>query len=195
MHESSYRHMDDLVGRYLADKTSLRVADLGSQDVNGSYRRLFDRPGWKYLGIDLVNGANVDLVLASPYRFPFSNGVFDVIVSGQAFEHVEYFWLTWMELAGILVPGGLILLIAPSRGPEHRFPTDCWRFYPDGYRALAGYARLELVEVATDWEPAPEADSAPWGDTVGVFRKPLRRPAWHDLRLRLHAWLSRMLFS
>jgi len=195
VHESSYRHMVDLVERYLAGKTSLRVADLGSQDVNGSYRRLFDRPGWTYLGIDLVRGANVDLVLASPYRFPLSSGAFDVVVSGQAFEHVEYFWLTWMELNRILAPGGLILLIAPSRGPEHRFPTDCWRFYPDGFRALASYARLELLEVATDWEPAPEVDSAPWGDTVGVFRKSLLRRRWHDVRLRLHAWLGQMLFA
>ena len=46
VHESSYRHMRDLVERYLAGRTALRVADLGSQDVNGSYRPLFDRPGW-----------------------------------------------------------------------------------------------------------------------------------------------------
>ena len=128
MHESSYRHMSDLVERHLAGRAALRIADLGSQDVNGSYRPLFDRPGWKYLGLDLVGGANVDLVLASPYRFPLASGSCDVVISGQAFEHVEYFWLTWMELARILVPGGLILLIAPSRGPEQRFPTDSSRF-------------------------------------------------------------------
>ena len=62
------------------------------------------------------------------------------------------------------------LLLAPSRGYEHRHPQDCWRFYPDSYHALANYADMKLLEVNTDWEPHP--DSAPWGDTVGVFKQP-----------------------
>lgn len=194
MHASSYRHMKDLVERHLDGRSSLRVADLGSQDVNGSYRSLFERPSWQYLGIDLVAGENVDVVLSSPYRLPFSDEHFDAIVSGQAFEHVEFFWLTWIEMARLLKPGGLILLIAPSRGPEHRYPTDCWRFYPDGYGALAKYAGLELVEATTDWAPAPEDDSAPWGDSVGVFRKPANRSLWQYARLalkcRLGYWLA-----
>jgi len=95
----------------------------------------------------------------------------DVIISGQAFEHIEFFLLTWLGMVRVLKPRGLVFLIAPSRGPEHRFAVDCWRFYPDGYRALAKYGGLELVEVSTDWEPSPYADSN-WGATVGVFREP-----------------------
>lgn len=196
MHESSYRHMGDLVARHLADCQRLSVLDLGSQDVNGSYRPLFDRAGWTYRGVDLAPGRNVDLVLSSPYVFPLASASVDLVISGQAFEHVEHFWLTWMELTRVLAPGGRIFLIAPSRGPEHRYPVDCWRFYPDGYAALARYAGLEVLEVATDWEPAPEADSAPWGDTVGVFRKPTnggRSPLRQQLLYRLHRWISRLL--
>jgi SAM-dependent methyltransferase len=186
--------MRQLVGHHLADSASLRIADLGSQDVNGSYRALFQRPGWQYVGIDLAVGKNVDVVLSSAYRLPFAAGSFDVVVSGQAFEHVEFFWHTWMEMARLLKPGGLILLIAPSRGPEHCFPVDCWRYYPDGYRALAKYAGLEMVEVTTDWVAAPEDDSAAWGDTVGVFRKPTNRSLWQRtkfaLKCRLGYWLA-----
>ena len=86
--------------------------------------------------------------------------------------HIEFFWLTWLEMARILKPGGLIFLVAPSRGPEHRYPQDCWRFYPDGYRALASFGGLELVSANTDWESHADEFSAPWGDTVGVFRQP-----------------------
>lgn len=50
-------------------------------------------------------------------------------------------------------------------------PTDCWRFYPDGFRALAKYSESELLEVSTDWLPSEDTDSSQWGDTVGVFRK------------------------
>jgi len=117
------------------------------------------------------------VVLASPYRLPFASFSADVIVSGQAFEHVEYFWLTWLEMARVLKPGGLIFLLAPSRGPEHRYPQDCWRFYPDGFRALGKYAGMELLQVSTDWQPHASEDSAPWGDTVGVFRQPPLSPS------------------
>lgn len=174
MHESSLRHMRTLVERYLAGKRDLAVADLGSCDVNGSYRPLFDTPGWRYVGIDLAPGSNVDVVLKTPYRLPLASNSLDVVVSGQAFEHVEFFWLTWLELVRVIKPEGFIFLIAPSRGPEHRYPVDCWRFYPDGYRALAKYAAVELLDVHTDWTPDAAADSAAWGDTVGVFSKPRR---------------------
>jgi SAM-dependent methyltransferase len=163
--------MQRLVATHLPEARGLAIADLGSCDVNGSYRHLFSRPGWRYTGIDLAPGNNVDLVLDSPYRLPLATASLDVFISGQAFEHVEFFWLTWLEMARVVKPGGLIFLIAPSRGPEHRYPVDCWRFYPDGYAALAKYAAMDLLEVSTDWQPDAAPDSAAWGDTVGVFRK------------------------
>lgn len=171
MHTSSLEHVRRLVAGHLDPARPLDVIDIGSYDVNGSYKQFFEKPGWHYTGVDLAPGPNVDVVLTSPYRLPFPSFSVDVVVSGQAFEHVEFFWLTWMEMSRVLKPGGLIFLLAPSRGPEHRYPQDCWRFYPDGYRALAKYTGLELLEVGTDWEPHPVADSAPWGDTVGVFRR------------------------
>lgn len=174
MHASSYQHMSHLVEAYFSHRDSLNILDLGSYDVNGSYRPLFKHPNWHYRGMDLSPGPNVDIVLSSPYRFPISTYNMDLIISGQAFEHIEFFWLTWLEMVRVLKPGGTIFLIAPSRGPEHRYPVDCWRFYPDGFAALAKYGALELIEVRTDWEPHPEPDSAPWGDTVGVFVKPRR---------------------
>jgi hypothetical protein len=33
--------------------------------------------------------------------------------------------------------GSDLFLIAPSKGPEHQFSVDYWRFYPGGYRVLA----------------------------------------------------------
>ena len=174
MHTSSYQHMQRLVETYLDRAQPLEALDIGSYDVNGSYRTLFDAPGWRYTGVDLQAGPGVDVVLSSPYRLPFASGSVDVVLSGQAFEHIEYFWLSWVEMLRVLKPGGLVFLIAPSRGPEHRYPQDCWRFYPDGYRALAKYGRCELLHVHTDWDAHPDPWSAAWGDTVGVFRAPHR---------------------
>ncbi len=172
MHKSSYDHMARLAGQYLSQELRGTVVDIGSQDVNGSYRPIFDALGWTYKGADIAPGANVDLVLGSPYRLPLASHSIDLIISGQAFEHVEFFWLAWLEMARVVKPGGHIFLIAPSRGPEHRHPVDCWRFYPDGYRALAAWGGVQLIEVNTDWLPSQDAGSAAWGDTLGVFRKP-----------------------
>jgi SAM-dependent methyltransferase len=172
MHTSSLAHMRRLVDQHLQNRQALNIVDIGSWDVNGSYKPFLSKPGWRYCGVDLAAGPNVDVVMTSPYKLPMASHSVDVLVSGQAFEHIEYFWLTWLEICRVVKPGGLIFLIAPSRGPEHRYPQDCWRFYPDGFRALATYGSLELVEVSTDWEPHPAEDSAAWGDTVGVFRQP-----------------------
>lgn len=192
MHSSSFAHMTRLAEARLDPDSPLSVADIGSYDVNGSYRPIFEKPGWTYKGIDLSSGPNVDIVLDSPYVLPLESDSVDLVVSGQAFEHVEYFWVTWLEMARIVKPGGMIFLIAPSRGPEHSFPVDCWRFYPDGYRALAKYAGLELLEATTDWAPHPDPGSAPWGDTVGVFRKP-DSGILRNLKSRLRRALLRRL--
>ena len=192
MHLSSLEHVERLVAKYLVNRPTLSVIDIGSYDVNGSYKQFFQQPGWRYTGVDLAAGPNVDVVLSSPYRLPLPSHSADVIVSGQAFEHIEFFWLTWLEMSRVLKPGGMIFLLAPSRGYEHRYPQDCWRFYPDAYRALASYGGLQLLEVTTDWEPHRDPDSAPWGDTVGVFLQPamswatrMRRRLMQRIRYRV----------
>ena len=166
MHQSSYEHMVDLVARHLGERTPGAVVDIGSQDVNGSYRPIFDAAGWRYIGLDAAPGRNVEVVAPTPYRYPFPSNTIDLVVSGQAFEHIDFFWVSFLEMARILTPGGLIFLIAPSRGCEHRFPVDCWRFYPDGYRALASWAGMALIEVTTDWQPSPHSCVGARKDTI-----------------------------
>ena len=51
----------------------------------------------------------------------------------------------------ILRPGGLLYINVPSNGDFHRYPLDCWRFYPDAGVALVRWAgrrgiEIELVE-------------------------------------------------
>ncbi|WP_211230908.1 methyltransferase domain-containing protein [Chitinilyticum aquatile] len=192
MHKSSYEHMAACAGQFLDGNKPLSILDIGSYDVNGSYRPVFDRPGWQYRGVDLAAGPNVDLVLESPYRLPLASRSVDVVVSGQAFEHVPFFWLSWLEMVRVVKPGGHIFLIAPSRGPEHRYPEDCWRFYPDGFQALAAWGRVHALSIHTDWTPHHDADSALWGDTVGVFQVP-EQSLWTRCRAGLICRLAQRL--
>ncbi len=177
MHQSSLDNMLAFRENYLRDRKDepLLILDLGSLDVNGSYRPCFDLPPWRYRGMDMSLGENVDILLQDPYLWrEIPSGSADILISGQAFEHIEYFWITMLEIARVLKPGGLCCIIAPSGGYEHRYPVDCWRFYPDGFRALARFARFEILDASTQWEPDPRHtdDSDQWRDTLLICRKP-----------------------
>ncbi|MRR15256.1 MAG: class I SAM-dependent methyltransferase [Deltaproteobacteria bacterium] len=193
MHQSSMDKMTAFRDRYLTAKQSqpLRILDLGSQDVNGSYRPLFSKEPWKYIGLDRVAGHNVDIVLHTPYIWSGISGESaDVVISGQALEHIEYFWITILEVARVLKPGGLCCILAPSSGPEHRYPRDCWRFYPDGLISLARYAQMEVLEAATQWQDLGYADGSDlWHDSMLVCRKP-DKGVWRNKKGSLQRWLK-----
>ena len=198
MHQSSYDKMAGFCRDYLGARKSvpLTIVDLGSCDYNGSYRALFDLPPWRYLGVDLQPGPNVDLVLRDPYSWrELKSGSVDVLVSGQTFEHTEFFWETILEIARVLKPGGLCCLIAPASGPEHRYPLDCWRIFADGFRALARHARLNVLYARTQWEELPQYDSESnkWHESILIAQKPAE--SWADRwRLRIYRTLSRWLY-
>jgi len=174
---------------------SWRILDIGSRDVNGSYRDIFAKPPWRYLGVDLAPGKNVDVVLADAYDWrEFPTDYADVIVSGQTLEHIEFFWDTLAEIARVMKPNGLCCLIAPSSGPEHRYPQDCWRIYPDGFAAVARYAFLEVIDARTQWDDLPDYDheNNQWHDSALIARKPVL-PFLVRLRLAACSWLRRWL--
>jgi SAM-dependent methyltransferase len=154
-----------------------RILEVGSQSYEGqaSYRSLIDAEVCDYTGLDLSMGSNVDIVPAMPFVWnELPDACFDVCISGQTFEHNPFFWVTASEMARVLVPGGWLCLIAPGAGPVHRYPMDCWRFYPDAWSALCALVGLELVE--TYWEPdsaAPLVQGGEWRDALLIARKPL----------------------
>ncbi len=194
MHQSSLDNMRYFKETYLknAKNDPLVIFDLGSLDVNGSYRELFDNPPWLYRGLDVTAGKNVDIVLKDNYRWKEikSNSV-DVLISGQAFEHIEFFWITMLEIARILKPGGLCCIIAPSAGPEHKYPVDCWRFFPDGFSALARFARFKVEALIHRPQANDQASSHRdmWKDTVLICRK-RRLPFFYAYR---HFFWSKLM--
>lgn len=162
MHLASIENMQRCIDWYLP-QAPLKVVDLGSYDVNGSYRKLLPE-GVQYVGCDLEEGPGVDLVLEEPYSLPLQDSSVDVVLSGQMLEHCPHCWRIFTEVARILKPGGLAFMIAPSAGPVHRYPVDCYRFYPDAYDALAEWGGLRVVHCWLD-------ERGPWRDLVGVFQK------------------------
>ena len=115
---------------------------------------------------------------------------FDCVVCGQMFEHCEFFWLSMLEIYRILKPNGICCIIAPSGGPEHRYPVDCYRFYPDGLTAVARYAHLEVLEAYAQWNEDiyPDMDHD-WRDCVMICKRP-SRSLFDSLLIKLHSrWI------
>lgn len=189
MHESSMLRMQWFLRQYdgRLPERGVKVLDVGSYDLNGSYRPLFDAARFDYAGLDMAPGPNVDIVPSNPYDWQeIQTDSYDVVVSGQAFEHIEFFWVTMTEMARVLKQDGLLCLIAPNGFGEHRHPVDCYRFLSDGMTALARYVELEPLHVHTNC--APSRDDTAWygsdgGDAMLVATKPYQGPARHpDLK-------------
>jgi SAM-dependent methyltransferase len=172
MHDSSRRLMKDFFDRYLDKENPLNILDVGSYSVCGSYRDLLDS-NWNYIGLDMTEGPNVDIVPSDIYNWKeIKEESFDVVISGQAFEHIEFPWITITEISRVLKQGGLVCIIAPSAGKEHRYPVDCYRYYPDGMRALTKWAKLEVLESYMERDPAKyPLMNKMWQDCILIAKK------------------------
>jgi SAM-dependent methyltransferase len=175
MHIGSYEKMQAFRDEYLSDFHSKRLSilEIGSKDVNGTYRPIFAQPNWEYTGADIESGNNVNLILKNPYLWgEIPTNCYDVVVSGSLLEHVEYPWVTMIEVNRVLKEGGLTCHIAPAAGFEHRFPVDCYRYYPDGLNALCKWADLQPLKIYTDWHTNTSQDGGHvWKDSVLIAKK------------------------
>ncbi len=102
----------DWVRQWETHDPNLLVVELGSRNTSGAGIRQFFI-GTQYVGIDAVDGPDVDIVAnAAEFRFP--NPV-DIVVCCELFEHTPY----WREILNnaflMLKPGGR--LIATCAGP------------------------------------------------------------------------------
>ena len=160
MHESSMKNMELFIAKQLKNKMGI-VLDIGSQDINGSYKSLFKN--WKYVGVDIVKGANVDLVLKDPYKWTeFKDGHADAIISGQCFEHIEHPKKIMAEISRVLKVDGVCCIIAPSDGgmPDYGYR----KYHVDDFKKLAMDAGLKVLECYIDLDST-------WDDCVLVAKK------------------------
>lgn len=137
MHAEALQAMTEMLRRVpLAAGAHAHVLDVGAYDVNGTYRPLVEGRGWRYVGLDVQAGPNVDVITADPYSFPIADEDYDLVISGSTMEHVEAIWRWVPELVRVLRVGGWLAIVTHWSFLEHRFPVDCWRIMPDGMRYL-----------------------------------------------------------
>ena len=171
MHKNSYSKMKWFKNTYLKTSNNLDVLDVGSLDRKGNYNysNIFNEPNWTYTGLDFESGHNVDIVVKDIYDWSeIEDNSYDVIISGQFFEHLEFFWLTMSQIERVLKPGGYICIIAPSAGPKHGGDIpNCYYFYEDGLNAMAKFVNLEVLHTSVD----DREEANPWNDACLIAHK------------------------
>jgi len=92
------------------------ILDVGSLDINGNNRWLFD--DCIYLGIDVGPGNNVDVVTPIHEFNPLMQ--YDVVISSECFEHDIYWKQSLPRCVELTKPGGLFTFTCAGSGrPKH----------------------------------------------------------------------------
>jgi len=126
--------MQDKVKQWVRDNSTRegKTLDVGSFDVNGSLKDLFD----DYTGIDMREGPNVDIV-ANSHKLPFKKDTFDRVTCVETLEHDDNPFKTLSEIYRVLKPKGEVVLAASGINfPKHEYPSDYFRYTAEGIATL-----------------------------------------------------------
>lgn len=113
MHEQA-RDFTVFVKKILGDSfVGKRVLDVGSGDINGNNRFLFDQ--CEYDGNDVIEAKNVSIV-SKTKDLPFEDSTFDTIVSTECFEHDPEYKESFEKIYKMLKPNGVFCFTCASTG-------------------------------------------------------------------------------
>ena len=127
------KYEKELVGPYLA---------VGSKDYGAVQvlRSIFsDRD--TYIGVDMLTGDGVDMVIDCTDKFEktdekLQGARFGTIFCMSVLEHCDQPFKMAENLTALLKLGGRICLSVPFSWKFHGYPSDYWRFTPDGVEKL-----------------------------------------------------------
>ena len=90
-----------------------RVLDVGSGDINGNNRFLFEN--CEYDGNDVIKANNVTIV-SKTKDLHFTDNTFDTIISTECFEHDPEYKESFIKIYNMLKPDGLFSFTCASTG-------------------------------------------------------------------------------
>lgn len=111
-HPEEYQYLFKIKSMFRDYFCFKNVVDIGSLDVNGNNRILFEY--CKYVGVDIVAGNNVDVVMPGHKFKPAS--LVDTVISTECFEHDPYFEDTLLNMYDMLKPKGLLIFTCATTG-------------------------------------------------------------------------------
>jgi len=177
MHSSAILNLERFFKIYLKKFNNPTILDYGgaSQGKQTTALNILKRyyTNYKYLSLDVAPNKNVDIVLKDPYKInELEKESIDIIICTSVFEHIEFFWLTYLEILKLLKPKGIFYLNVPSNGNFHRWSTDCWRFYPDSGNALVKWGKYNKFKpICLESFTTKQILECGWNDYVSVILK------------------------
>ena len=92
-----------------------KVVDIGSMDINGGPHTIAKKMANEYLGIDIGEGPNVD-VICSAHKVEYPSNYFSCAMSSQCFEHNPLWRESLVNMIRMTNPGGLIVFSCSGTG-------------------------------------------------------------------------------
>ena len=93
----------------------ISIFELGSYDVNGSIRSIFDNTN-KYTGLDLIDGPGVDVVYDG--KNIQINEKFDLCISCECFEHNPNYFENFLKMIDLAKDDGIVVFTCASVGRD-----------------------------------------------------------------------------
>lgn len=152
MHASSLKLMEFFFDSYVSDNSV--VLDIGGTYDHGNYRDIVLKYNSTYKSLDW---SNADYIVEGYDWSGVPDKYFDVVISGQTFEHDPYFWKTLENIKRVIKPNGLVIIIVPSKCAFHQYPMDCYRFYPDSAIVFSEILNADIGKVIWNNEYAVQA--------------------------------------
>jgi len=116
MHPVQQRWCEGIKERFPKYFKGKVVLDVGSLDINGNNRYLFE--DCMYIGLDVIPGKNVNVVSIA-HEYKASDGIFDVVLSTNTLEHDMYYRLTLQKMVRLLKERGFMLFSVATSWREH----------------------------------------------------------------------------
>lgn len=117
-----------------------KVLEVGSYDVNGSIRSIFSCAK-EYTGVDLTEGPGVDVV-SFGHELTHPDGHYDITISSECFEHDPHWRDTFVNMARMTRPGGILGFSCASLGRvEHGTTRSDTRLSPGTHSRGMDYYR------------------------------------------------------
>ena len=89
-----------------------------------------------YLTMDLMEGADLDVVGDAHDPRAVDNASLDSVVLFNVLEHCERPWVVVDNIYQWLKPRGQVFCLVPNAQRVHRYPKDYWRILPDAMDSL-----------------------------------------------------------
>ena len=128
MHSSAILNLERFFKIYLKKFNNPTILDYGgaSQGKQTTALNILKRyyTNYKYLSLDVAPNKNVDIVLKDPYKInELEKESIDIIICTSVFEHIEFFWLTYLEILKLLKPKGIFYLNAENMNDHKVYNT------------------------------------------------------------------------